>query len=139
MAGALAHWLQGGGPGPLTIGLLITFRSYMKTCVDNISNIARMYVQLQKAIGGTERFFAIVDSDPVISYKGGLVPPEPCRGRIEFSNVCFSYPSRPDKPILDGLNLIAPAGYCMAFCGPTGSGKSSILKLLQRYYEIDQG
>ena len=77
-----------GGPGPLTVGLLITFRMYMKTCVDNVTSLSRMYVNMQKALGGTERFFDLIDTQPGIPYQGGVAPAR-CEGRIEFRSVEF--------------------------------------------------
>lgn len=77
-----------GGPGPLTVGLLITFRMYMKTFVDNVTSLSRIHVNMQKALGGTERFFDLIDTQPGIPYQGGVTPAH-SEVQIEFQSVKF--------------------------------------------------
>jgi ATP-binding cassette subfamily B (MDR/TAP) protein 8 len=60
-------------------------------------------------------------------------------GNIEFKNVCFSYPSRPNDLVLKNVTLSIPAGKVIALCGPSGSGKSTMGQLIERFYDVDQG
>lgn len=130
-----------GGPGPLTVGLLVTFRMYLNTALSNISGLSSAYVAIQQALGGTEKLFELVDLGEEVTrrYLGGEIRGSRCRGEVVFSAVAFAYPSRRDVRVLQSLTFTAKAGATTAFCGPTGSGKSSVLRLLQRFYEPDAG
>ena len=75
-----------------------------------------------KAIGASERVFQLVDREPKVKWKGGITP-DMCEGHLKMSSVYFSYPSRPDFPVLQGVDLDLKPGTVVALVGPSGGGK----------------
>jgi ATP-binding cassette subfamily B (MDR/TAP) protein 1 len=92
--------------------------------------------------GAAAQLFAVIDAVPAIDIQSpaGLIPElNMFKGRVEFANVTFAYPSRPDQPVLRNFNLVVPSGTLLALCGPSGSGKSTIAALVLRFYDPQQG
>jgi ATP-binding cassette, subfamily B (MDR/TAP), member 1 len=84
--------------------------------------------------------FALLDrKSKVDPFEMGGLRPFNVRGRIEFRNVTFRYPSRPEEPVVKNLNLVIEPGQSVALVGPSGSGKSTIVALLERYYDPEVG
>lgn len=105
-----------------------------------MTQIAPQIIQVTKAASAAGEMFKVIDREPAIdslSKQGSR--PNTCTGGIQFSNVSFSYPSRPDVPILQSLNLSIPAGKTTALVGSSGSGKSTVTGLLERWYDPDSG
>jgi len=124
----------------LTIGALVAFISYMKMFFRPIRDIAEKYNVLQNAMSSAERIFLILDNKNNNSEFMGETPNERLPDRIksvEFRNVAFSYVQ--GEPVLKDISFIFKAGEKIAVVGPTGTGKTTILNLLMRFYEPDSG
>lgn len=121
----------------LTVGVLIAFTAYIGRFWAPINTLAGFYNSLLTAISYLERIFETID-EPVLvkdSENAALMPP--IKGEVEFKNVCFSYEE--GHRILDNINFIAKQGATYAFVGPTGAGKSTIVNLISRFYNVDSG
>lgn len=106
----------------------------------NILSTLPNLTSLTEATSAATRIFEMIDRKPAIDTedrKGKAL--SHVRGEIEFKNVYFNYPSRPDTPILQGLSLRIPAGKTIGIVGGSGSGKSTIISLLQRFYDPQEG
>ena len=121
--------------GRITVGTIQAFLQYSKQFTRPINEIANQYAQIQTALACAERIFAIMDADPEPD-EGELVL-ENVRGDICFKNVNFSY--KEGEPVLKDLNLDISAGQRIAIVGATGSGKTTIVNLLLRFYDISSG
>lgn len=122
--------------GATTVGVVATFLRYTMQLSDPINQISAMYNQLMSALAGAERIFEIMDEEDEIdaSHVDGDVIHE---GDVVFNDVNFSYDG--DTPILKHVSLHATPGSLTALVGPTGAGKTTIVNLLTRFYEIDSG
>ena len=95
---------------------------------------------ITEATAAVTRLFELIDRVPTIDSEDKIGKAlSYVRGEIEFKDIYFSYPSRPDTPILQGLNLTVPAGKRVGLVGGSGSGKSTIIALLERFYDPDEG
>jgi ATP-binding cassette subfamily B protein len=126
--------------GRLSHGQLTTFTLYTLFVGGAVSSFAEVFSQLQRTLGAQERVGELLqeqgeNDEP--AWKSGA--DSRFRGDVEFRNVSFSYPSRPDLPVLRGLSLAARAGEKIALVGPSGAGKSTIVSLLLRFYDPDEG
>ena len=121
----------------LTVGVLIAFTAYIGRFWAPINTLAGFYNSLLTAISYLERIFETID-EPVLvkdAEDAGIMPP--IQGEVEFRNVCFSYEE--GHRILDNINFTAKQGETYAFVGPTGAGKSTIVNLISRFYNVDSG
>lgn len=123
--------------GSITIGTIQAFILYSKQFSRPINEIANQYANIQTAIAGAERIFEVMETDK--ERDGGTASFEvsDVKGDISFKNIRFSYV--PEKPVLKGLDLEVRAGQKIAIVGATGSGKTTIVNLLTRFYGIDGG
>ena len=121
--------------GTITVGVISAFIVYSKQFSRPINELAQLYGQIQTAIAGAERIFDILDA-PSESKEGSVHVTE-TKGVIEFKNVNFSYV--PGKQVIRDFNLKVESGKKIALVGSTGSGKTTIVNLLMRFYEIDSG
>jgi ATP-binding cassette subfamily B protein len=137
----LALVLYGGGQGVLagwaTLGMLVAFVQYTERAFQPILRLGEQYNTVQIALGAAERLYATLQRTPAI-----VAPPDPVvlprvRGAIELRNVSFSYV--PEEPVLRDVSLSIPAGQNVAIVGATGAGKSSLVALLARFYDPQQG
>ncbi|XP_071978894.1 ATP-binding cassette sub-family B member 10, mitochondrial [Engystomops pustulosus] len=139
----LAVLYKGGlltGAAHMTVGELSSFLMYAFWVGISIGGLSSFYSELMKGFGAGSRIWELLDRKPVMPFNEGLViPPEKFKGALEFSDVSFMYPSRPDAPIFQGLNLSVPSGSVMAVVGPSGSGKSTLVSLLLRLYDPSRG
>ena len=121
--------------GLISVGVISAFIVYAKQFSRPINEIAQIYGQLQSAIAGAERVFQVLDETSEDLY--GLVWEDDVNVAVRFEDVQFGY--NKDKPVLKDFNLTIPAGKKVALVGSTGSGKSTVVNLLMRYYDIDKG
>ncbi|XP_072031210.1 ATP-binding cassette sub-family B member 10, mitochondrial-like [Amphiura filiformis] len=124
----------------ITVGDLSAFMMYAAYVGISISGLSRFYTELNKGLGASTRLWELMDRQPAIPIEGGLIPAlSTLQGQLEFSNVNFAYPMRPDIPIIKDLNLVVPAGKVTAVVGSSGSGKSTLGALALRYYDPQNG
>ncbi len=125
--------------GDLSPGDLTAFMLYTMIVATGLANVASLWGALQKASGAVERLFAIVDRVPAIRDPKNPVPLPKGRGAIEFDQVCFDYPSRPDKPVLRDVTFSVRPGEAVAVVGPSGAGKTTLTALLYRFFDVKSG
>ncbi len=126
--------------GVLTIGVLIQFVIYSVMVAGAVAALSEIWGELQRAAGATERLVELLQAvDTVQDPAAPQVLAAPVRGEIGFDAVSFAYPARPQTQALDGVTLDIVAGETVAFVGPSGAGKTTIIQLLQRFYDPDAG
>lgn len=121
----------------ITIGTIQAFILYSKQFSRPINEIANQYANIQTAIAGAERIFEVMESDMEKDFGTAEFELDKVKGDIDFRDIHFSYV--PEKPVLKGLELDVKAGQKIAIVGATGSGKTTIVNLLTRFYGIDSG
>ena len=136
---ALVIWFGAGmvHEGELAADKLNEFILYALFIGGSIGGLASVYAQLQKAVGATETIFSLMDEEPEL-VGGEDVTAAQVEG-ISFKEVQFSYPSRPDVPVIQGLSFELPKGQTLALVGKSGSGKSTVASLLMRFYQSQGG
>lgn len=136
---ALVIWFGAGmvHEGELAADKLNEFILYALFIGGSIGGLASVYAQLQKAVGATETIFCLMDEEPEL-VGGEDVTAAQVEG-ISFEEVQFSYPSRPDVPVIQGLSFELPKGQTLALVGKSGSGKSTVASLLMRFYQSQGG
>ena len=122
--------------GQMALGDVQAFIQYSRMFTQPISQVASMSNLLQSGVASAERVYEVLDADERTPDGTGLLP-EPLRGRVEFRNVDFSY--TPEQHLIENLNLVAEPGQTVAIVGPTGAGKTTLVNLLERFYEIQGG
>jgi len=122
--------------GTITIGALVAFTNYIRKMFQPLSALSEKYTIIQSAMAAAERTFQILDEKPQIT-ENNKAQNIPIRGNVKFQNVSFSY--TPEKQILNNISFQVEAGKSVAIVGPTGAGKSSIINLLCRFYDVDNG
>ena len=121
----------------MTVGVLIAFTAYIGRFWAPINTLAGFYNSLLTAISYLERIFETIDEPVLVSDIKGASDMPPVKGEVAFQNVCFSYEE--GHPILDNINFRTNPGETYAFVGPTGAGKSTIVNLICRFYNVDSG
>ena len=122
--------------GLVSVGIIATFITYGQNFVQPLRQLANMYNSIQAALAGAERVFEILDVDEEVD-DAREVMPAVFKGHVEFDHVRFGY--RPENLIIKNLTLEARPGETIALVGPTGAGKTTIINLLTRFYEINDG
>jgi len=123
--------------GSVTVGVIASFIGYSRQFVRPLNELAQIYNMLQAGLAGAERAFEVLDEREEPDDAPGAVPLRQPLGRVTFEGVGFGY--RPDVPILQDVNFETPAGSCTALVGPTGAGKTTIVNLLARFYDVTEG
>ena len=124
--------------GQITLGSIQAFIQYVRQFNQPLTQVAGMYNTLQSGIASAERVFELLDAEEQKPEPpAALASPDGRRGRVEFENVNFSY--RPGTPVIEDLSLVAEPGSTVAIVGPTGAGKTTLVNLLMRFYEVDSG
>jgi ATP-binding cassette subfamily B protein len=123
--------------GAITIGDVQAFIQYSRQFTQPITQVASMMNLLQSGVASAERVFELLDED-----EQSPEPAEPARvpqvrGRVAFEDVSFRY--LPDTPLIDGLSIVAEPGQTVAIVGPTGAGKTTLVNLIMRFYEVNSG
>ena len=120
----------------LTAGQLSAFLLYAAYVAISLSGISSCFSEMMKGLGASTRLWQLIDKPPSIPISGGLtIPSQQFQGAIRFQDLKFSYPTRSDIAIFDGLNLSVPAGSVTAVVGSSGSGKSTLASLILRFYD----
>ena len=130
------NWML-GGDGGITVGVLVAFTAYISQFWNPINTLASFYNSLLTAISYLERIFETIDEEVLVKDAPDAVPMPPIVGKITFQDVCFSY--EPGHPILNHINFTANPGDSFAIVGPTGAGKTTIVNLISRFYNVDSG
>jgi subfamily B ATP-binding cassette protein MsbA len=125
--------------GRLSPGELIAFVLYTFVVGGGIGGMSELYGQFQQAIGATRRVFELLDMTPDIRDPEFPLPLERVTGHVEFRDVHFSYPDERDLPVLKGVNIDARSGEVIALVGPSGGGKSTLVSLIPRFYDVTSG
>lgn len=123
--------------GRLTVGEISSFLLYSRQFSRPFVEIANIYNNFQTAVAGAERIIEILDETCEPEDVAGARSAAQVRGAVSFRNVTFGY--RPDQPVLRNINLEIPAGTRVAVVGPTGSGKTTLINLLTRFYDVQEG
>lgn len=135
---AVGGWMVWSGW--TSVGIIVSFMNYSKQFGRPITDLANQYNLIQAAIAGAERVFEVLDQKTEYS-EDELLNQEtvdtPVKGLVEFKQVSFHY--QPDSPILQEINFTAAPGQTIALVGPTGAGKTTIVNLLTRFYDIPEG
>jgi ATP-binding cassette subfamily B protein len=128
--------------GEIGVGSLLAFSAYVTMISVPFRMFGFVLLQAQRAAASALRIYEILDEKPAIVDRPGARPISDPRGRVEFRNVTFRYPGadNPESPaVLDGFNLIVESGETVAIVGRTGCGKSTVARLLPRFYDVDVG
>jgi ABC-type multidrug transport system fused ATPase/permease subunit len=136
---ALVLW-RGAGlilAGAMTSGVLIVFLSYLNKFFKPVQDLAKMSNTMAQTAVGVERIRAILEADDLIPERAGAVEPTTLRGEIVFDRVAFAYGK--EAPVLDGVSFAIRKGEMVGIVGPTGSGKSTVVSLIPRFYDPSGG
>src|SRR5258708_27353218 len=124
--------------GALTVGGLVAFYSYMARLFDPLNAAVEIYSRFNRLSTSIRRILEVIEMAPSVPERPSAVHfSSPIRGYIEMEGVCFSYRNGP--PVLEGLDLKLEAGEKVALVGVSGSGKSTVTKLIARLYDVNQG
>jgi ATP-binding cassette subfamily B multidrug efflux pump len=123
--------------GLVSVGMIATFVNYGKNFIQPLQQIANMFNAIQAALAGAERVFEIIDTAPEVQDAPTALPLRETQGHVTFDQVSFGY--EPGTPIIKQMTLEAKCGETIALVGPTGAGKTTIVNLLTRFYEIESG
>ncbi|HTX90488.1 MAG TPA: ABC transporter ATP-binding protein [Anaerolineales bacterium] len=123
--------------GLVSVGIIATFISYGQNFTNPLRQLANLYNSIQGALAGAERVFEVIDTPSEVDDAPQAIAPESLHGDVRFEGVDFEY--RPGVPILKNMTLEAKPGEIFALVGPTGAGKTTIINLLTRFYEINGG
>jgi ATP-binding cassette subfamily B multidrug efflux pump len=123
--------------GLVSVGIIATFIGYGQRFVQPLRQLANLYNSIQAALAGAERVFEIIDTESEVQDAPDAATLDSLRGDVRFERVHFGY--RPGTPVISDMSLEARTGQIVALVGPTGAGKTTIINLLTRFYEVDSG
>lgn len=126
-----------GGAGAITVGQLVTFLSYASQYTKPFNEISGVVTELQNALACADRVFGLIEESPEIAEKSDAYELGTPDGSVKLENVNFSYAK--DKKLIEDFNLNVKQGQKIAIVGPTGCGKTTIINLLMRFYDVDSG
>jgi len=125
------------GTSVISLGTVIVFLQYAQRFNQPIQQIAVLWTNVQSAIAGGERIFGLLDEVPDVVDRPGAIVMPPIRGRVEFDRVEAAY--KVGQPVLRGVSFVAEPGQTVAIVGPTGAGKTTIINLIPRFYDVAAG
>jgi ATP-binding cassette subfamily B protein/subfamily B ATP-binding cassette protein MsbA len=123
--------------GAISVGVVVAFLQYVQNFFRPIQMVTQLWTTAQSALAASERVFELLDIEPEIQDAPDAVELPKLKGQVRFENVSFSYDS--DQPVLQDINLVASPGQTIAIVGPTGAGKSTLVNLLMRFYDVTSG
>jgi ATP-binding cassette subfamily B protein len=123
--------------GTMSLGEVQAFIQYSRQFTQPLTQVASMANLMQSGVASAERVFELLDAEEESADPADATLPADRRGRVEFENVSFSY--RPEQPLIEDLSLVAEPGQTVAIVGPTGAGKTTLVNLIMRFYELDAG
>ena len=123
--------------GAISVGDMQALIQYARQFSQPLTHLASMTATFQSGIASLERVLELIDAEEESTEPGDTAHPAPLRGRVVFDDVHFSY--SPDVALIEGLNVVAEPGQTIAIVGPTGAGKTTLVNLLMRFYELDSG
>jgi ATP-binding cassette subfamily B protein len=123
--------------GAMLLGSVQAFIQYSRQFTQNLSQLAQVANVLQSGVASAERVFEVLDEHDQSPDRSAALLPQPLRGEVRFDDVSFRY--KPDVPLIDHLSLVASPGQTVAIVGPTGAGKTTLVNLLMRFYDLDGG
>lgn len=121
----------------ITVGIIVSFIAYIQQFFHPLRQLSQLYNQLQSALAGAERIFDVMDAELAVADQPGAEALPRIEGRVEFDHVSFAYEI--GKPVLVDVSLTAEPGETIALVGPTGAGKTTIINLLSRFYDVQEG
>lgn len=136
-AGVLAYGGYLAVTGGATVGVVTSFLLYVQQFFRPIQILSQFYTQAQSAFAGLERIFLLLDEPSQLNDAPDAIEMLPIQGEVKFENVTFGY--NPQQVVLKGVNLHAVPGQMVALVGPTGSGKTTIINLILRFYDVSSG
>lgn len=132
-----------------SVGVVVAFLAYVRQFFFPIQQLSTLYTTVQSALAGAERIFNLLDTEPELTDVPDARPLPPVEGRVEFDQVWFSYGGRPsadaprkvsdDDLVLRDVDLVAEPGQVVAIVGPTGAGKTTLVNLIGRFYDVTDG
>lgn len=137
LSGALICIATAGAVNPFTIGQLSACLSYANQYTKPFNEISGVVTELQNALACASRLFELIEEEPQVSEPADAVTLTDVKGSVTLENVEFSYV--PDRKLIEGLNLAVKPGERVAIVGPTGCGKTTIINLLMRFYDVNSG
>jgi ATP-binding cassette subfamily B protein len=126
--------------GAMTVGELVQFVIYAVMVAGSVGALSEIWGEIQRAAGATERLVELLSTEDAIRDPAHpLALPMPAKGEIRFENVSFHYPTRPDVSALQGVDLVIAPGETVALVGPSGAGKTTVIQLIQRFWDPETG
>ena len=121
----------------IEVGVLVAFALYIQRFFEPVLNLTMQYGSLQRAMASGARIFELMDVEPELADKPDSLDVEAASGDVKFEGVGFHYTE--EEPVLRGVDMHIPAGHTVALVGPTGAGKTTIVSLLMRFYDVSEG
>ncbi|KAG5180509.1 ABC transporter type 1, transmembrane domain-containing protein [Tribonema minus] len=127
--------------GQLDGGSVVAFMLYLSSLSDGFNNMGAIFSSITQAVGAADKVFELIRREPQVRKPrgGAALRPLECAGELTLEEVHFTYPARPTRPVLHGVNLVVRPGQVLALVGPSGGGKSSCVSLIENFYHPDQG
>lgn len=125
--------------GNFTVGQLVAAVNYMLYALFPVMMLGMMVMPISSASASAGRIWEVLDGEPDVEQPDGASPVDRIEGRVVFEDVCFSYDGNCGEPVLEGVDLVAEPGQTVALLGQTGSGKSTLVHLIPRFYDVDEG
>lgn len=134
-------WFGGAGVarGEMQVGQVIAFVNYLLTTLFSLTMVSMLVMQVARAAASAERIVSLLESEPQVRDRPGALTVLAPRGRVAFENVSFAYDGEGSEPVLRDVSFVAEPGQTVAILGTTGAGKSSLVHLIPRFYDVQAG